>query len=448
MIRKTLNEPTMKQAKVKWATLAGVVASAAFATGAHAQTSDALLNALIKKGVLTEQEAKDIQTEVSKEQPSFPELKLSPSDKTFEIYGDARVRYEMREGQNALSDTYSRDRFRYRLRLGIRGEYKDNWYYGLRLETSAKARSTNVTFGDDAGGPSAKGSDVVHIGQVYLGWKAQDWMTLEVGRMANPLYTTSMVWDPDINPEGASERFTYNVNDRLSVFATLGQFLYDDANPENSVGATPHKNDSFLLAWQTGAKVKINKDMSATIAPTIYNYTGTGDSFSGMFSAANQGAINNLLIVEVPLEFNFMAGPYPMSAFADFAVNTDAGDRASRSGLSGAGNEDKAYQIGLSIGKTKKKGSWSAKAYWQHEELFALDPNLIDSDIFDSHLNMEGFVLSFSYALTDTVAATLTYARADRANKNLPTYASDSDIAVGNSLNDYQLFQADLSWKF
>ena len=42
----------------------------------------------------------------------------------------------------------------------LRGTLVDDWFFGLRIETSASNRSTNVTFGDDAG-PFGKTSDRV-----------------------------------------------------------------------------------------------------------------------------------------------------------------------------------------------------------------------------------------------------------------------------------------------
>ena len=84
-----------------------------------------------------------------------------------EIYGDARVRYEIRTAETGPPDTINtpgdntqRNRARYRLRLGIRGTLVDDWFFGLRLETSSNSRSTNEMFGaEPTGGPFAKADD-------------------------------------------------------------------------------------------------------------------------------------------------------------------------------------------------------------------------------------------------------------------------------------------------
>ena len=405
--------------------------------------ADVLLNLFQKKGLISNQEAKEAREALAQravQPPDASKLKLNPALKGLELFGDARLRYEWREGQSPGSDTLSRERFRYRLRFGAKGEFKDDFYYGLRLETGDSSRSSNLTFGNDAGGPSSKTDDKINVGQIYLGWKATDSLTLEAGRMANPLVTSSLVWDPDITPEGASERFKHSVG-KFDLFATFGQFLYDDANPENPFGTGALKSDAFLLAWQVGAKYNLNDNMSVLIAPTLYNYTGQGDSHGTVYDpsvALGKFAINDLLVFEVPAEFNFTALNRPWKAFADFAVNLQASDRAAAAralapaAYPGTGDEGFAYQIGLQVGKAAKKNTWEAKAFWQHTELFSLDPNLVDSDLFDSIVNFEGFVLQFGYAIRDNITGNLTYARGDRANKSLPTGAGGDIGGVGD----------------
>jgi len=93
--------------------------------------------------------------------------KLFPAITEMELYGDMRLRYEYRGGRTddtpvappgpgvaGTHDWQERERERYRLRLGLRGTLLDDWFFGVRLETSASARSTNVTFGDDTSSSS------------------------------------------------------------------------------------------------------------------------------------------------------------------------------------------------------------------------------------------------------------------------------------------------------
>jgi hypothetical protein len=133
---------------------------------AHAQDNGALLDLLVRKKIITDQEAEELRGELTRDAAatSAGKLKLSTPITEIELYGDTRLRYEIRTAQAGPPDTITspgentqRNRFRYRLRLGLRGTLVDDWFFGLRLETSSNPRSTNVTFGDEAsGGPYSK----------------------------------------------------------------------------------------------------------------------------------------------------------------------------------------------------------------------------------------------------------------------------------------------------
>ena len=471
----------------------------------HAQDAGALLDLLVRKKIITDQEAEEVRAELTKEVAATAagKWKLSTPITELELYGDARIRYEYRGGQTpsnqpgSPSDWNERSRERYRLRIGLRGTLVDDWFFGVRLETSTNPRSTNVTFGDDAG-PFGKASDGMNVGQAYIGYKGFKDITLTFGKMPNPLVTTLMTWDADINPEGAAEQWKHSFNFefggggggetaqsyskdgksvsvaqassepfklKVDVFANFAQFVYDDANPENPIGARPTvggkltpNTDAWLLAWQVGARFNFPKNLYAQLAPTIYNYTGAGDSFNTFYRGGeagvtnatsmgfNQVGVNSLLIFDMPVEIGWRIGELPMRLFGDFAVNLQADDRATAATHPNKGDQRYAYQIGIGIGQLKAKKDWQINVFWQHTEQYSLDPNLVDSDIFDSRVNMEGVAVQAGYALSDAVTFNLTYAHGWRSDNSLGT-GGVGDIAV-NPLDEYNIFQADLNLKF
>src|SRR6476660_9357131 len=134
-----------------------IMAAASFIFGgiaAHAQDTGALLDLLVRKKIITDQEAEELRGELTKDYSQTPagKLKLSTPITEIELYGDARLRYEIRTGEAGLPDRITppgentqRNRARYRLRLGLRGTLMDDWFFGIRLETSSNSRSTNVT---------------------------------------------------------------------------------------------------------------------------------------------------------------------------------------------------------------------------------------------------------------------------------------------------------------
>src|SRR5438309_4886480 len=262
-----------------------ILAAASFIFGgmaARAQDAGALLDLLVKKKIISDQEAEEVRAELTKStaETAAGKWKLSTPINEIELYGDARIRYESRGGESGspngidpAHNIYLRNRERYRLRIGLRGTLADDWFFGIRLETSTNPRSTNVTFGDDAG-PFGKASDSINVGQAYIGYKGFKDITLVAGKMPNPFVNTLMVWDGDINPEGVAEQWKHTFNlsfgggsaateaasygkdgknvaaavtteptkMTLDVFANFAQFVYDDTNPDNPVGPQPVAN--------------------------------------------------------------------------------------------------------------------------------------------------------------------------------------------------------------
>src|SRR6516165_7040904 len=465
-----------------------------------------------------------VEKSVPLEKSAADKWKLSTSITELELYGDIRLRYQYNGGETqsrgpvaapgtgvaGTNDWLERERERYRLRLGLRGTLMDDWFFGVRLETSNNARSTNVTMGDDSasstpggGGPFEKNSDVVYVGQAYGGYKGFPDFTFTAGRMPNPLVVTRMVWDPDINPEGLAEQwkhtFVFGAEPapppsyskdaskdgkmvvaekppepflKLDLFANFGQFVHDDANPENPLGprATTTGNgstqlvpntDAFLLAWQVGARFNFPHNFYFQFAPTLYNYTGNGDTFNIHYQggspyvtnaaslAQNQTGINSLLILDVPAEFGWKAWGIPMRIFTDFATNFEADDRANAAGEGGHGSQRYAFQAGLGIGQLKKKHDWQFNIWYQQIQQYALDPNLIDDDIFNAQENIHGIAAQLAYNFTAAVNLQLTYAHGWQYNGNLGTGGNVGSLAIAtNPTNEYNFFTADLNINF
>ena len=413
--------------------IASLTITVLFGTSIRAQDSGALLDLLVRKKIITDQEAEEVRAELTREvaTTSAGKWKMSAPITELEIYGDARLRYEYRAGRTAANtptappgagvagarDWQERERERYRFRLGLRGTLLDDWFFGVRLETSTSPRSTNVTFGDDSGvnGPYSKDSDRISVGQVYLGYRGFKDVTVTAGRMPQPLVTTPMVWDNDINPEGVAEQWKHSFNLsfggggaesssngygkdgksvapppalsepfnlKLDLFANFAQLIYDDVAIENPLGGRPiasgrlvPQTDALLLAWQVGARLNFPHNIYVQIAPTLYNYTGNGDTFNTHFRggddtltnaaslATNQTGINSLLVYDMPAEFGFNIGELPIRIFGDFAVNLDAEDRAAAAGRPDKDDERYAYQIGVGIGHPKAKHDWQLRAF-------------------------------------------------------------------------------------
>jgi hypothetical protein len=99
-------------------------------------------------------------------------------------------------------------------------------------------------------------------------------------------------------------------------------------------------------------------------------------------------------------------------------------------------------------GSTSKKNAIEARAYWQHVEQYALDPNTLDSDFFEGRANLEGVYLALAYGLTDNIIATFRYGYAHRINDKLGTGGNNLDIPQVNAIHQYNIIQLDLTLRF
>jgi len=421
---------------------------------AIAQDSGALIDLLVKKGVINDQEAEDIRAELVKDFASTPAGKLNLSTPTseFRIAGDVRIRYEGRSGEVA-GDELSRDRLRYRLRAGLYGKMVNNWNWGVRLETATGSRSSNVTMGDDAAGPFAKNSDGIFVGQAFAQFTPTPEWAFTAGRMANPLVTNAMVWDADINPEGFAEAYKHRTG-KAEFGVTLAQFLYNAANTQNLIGVLQNVEDLGLFAYQGTFKYYTGEGVAEffQVAPVVYHYINESGQanplpFRGNFSPTNPFGINNLFVLDIPVEYNWLINGVAARAYGSFAINLDAEARARKFGTPALDGEDKAWLVGFQYGKATNKGEWDARIAYQSVGAFALDANLVDSDVFDSRVNMKGFVVGANYALGAATQLSLTYAAGDRVEESIVAPGA-GDIGANNRLDNYQMLQIDLNLKF
>ena len=422
----TMSLAAIHRARTCSAAVVGCVLALNVFNGLSQDSRDPLLDLMIEKGMLTQEEARKVRMEAdalrtnAPAMPSDSKWKINHAFKSIELYGDVRLRYENRQVSAPDDSRIELNRERAALRVGLRGDIFDDWYYGFRLDTSANPRSPWVTFGTSSSGvpyqgPFGKSTDGLNVGQIYIGWHPTGWLDLTVGKMSNPLYTTAMVWDSDITPEGAAERFKYTIG-RADFFATFGQFLYQDANPTHTAPGLfnlgfDNACPAFLLAWQGGVEYHLTDKLSLKIAPVLYNYAGQGvngnapgstltPDFTGTFVGqgstnslvgntqgwsgypdgyydgftANQTGINDLLVLEIPWEVNLKLDKLNLRLFGDYAQNLEGSERAqaayvaSRSAFQPLGGggiapipspqtaDTKAYQVGFAIGNRDSLG--------------------------------------------------------------------------------------------
>jgi len=503
------------------------------ASSAHAQDSGALIDALVKKGVLSDQEAEDIRTDLTKEYntTSAGKIEISSFISHLQLYGDARLRYQY---QNVRSNTdfagpsggpedESRNRYRYRLRLGALYTYDAHWSAGVRLETGTSASSNN----EDFGRYFDKYGSELNVELIYLEYKnkfslfdgtttvadGKNFKTVtdpgievgvdaRIGKHPKQILLSEAFWDPDTNPAGVSEEFTFsNVGvDGLSFAARGGEYLTSAPNTATApVGSTgtgaltaavnsqgagttaytgiASNNTAALLVAQIEGKYAWSSNANVRIAPLYMDETpgaiiGAGGALQEQNSNNSLGItpaesltsqnpyayLGRFEVAAVPVEVNWKAWGKPMQVWGTYGANLEGGDRLRALGFANEGGQNTFWNAGYQIGQSKVKGDWLASIEWRWIEAASYDTNLSESDWANNGLNQQGFVLRGGYQFTDAVSGLISFYHSNPINSNAnnpgasPLSYAASDIASGNTSAPFEgqvdIIEADLNWKF
>jgi hypothetical protein len=347
-----------------WA-LAGIVA---LTTGAALADDQALIDVLVRKGILSQKEADKIEAEISKNPalapaPASP-LKLAPWIKELKLSGDLRLRWqydqEQRQepsGPNSTGTNHvaQRDRWRFRLRLNAEMKLDAGFFAGFSLTTNNFVDSANQTY---TGGFQNYN---IYISKAFLGWNGYPGLTIIGGKQDNPFYTTDLFYDPNIFPQGLVERidfdklFGWNAagepagyskegkappppapaksKSAFELSLIAGQFIFYDNNESNF--DTDLNTDSYLFEEQLLARYRTDF-FSITFGPSLFIANAGAYGHDSSLAPAKTdflqftngvGEERNLFIVLAPGDITVKVASVPVRFYWDFAYNFEGGQR-------------------------------------------------------------------------------------------------------------------------
>jgi Putative porin len=385
----------MNQYTATWAKLAASVFFCGLAaSAAHAQSSDALLNKLVSKGILTAEEAKELSKDVAKV-PAAP-MPVSSWVSSLKFSGDVRGRYDgvyQSSGNsgagNAIED---RTRFRYRVRFGVTASMTDHLEAGIRLASgeingALNAAGTGI-LGSFGGSPFSANTTMnndasrkfIFVDLAYGKWAPAKWAQFEVGKMISPFWFTDMVLDPDYNPEGGQEKLSYDLGEKHRFSATSGQYVIME---NYSAGGTGNNNDTYLFVNQIDWNAKWTERLSSRVAVGMINFKNQGDISPDLETFINQngtpaagpGAESfNPIIGRAELTFNLKSfpcfhGAFPITVGGEYVQNPAAPSHI-----------NEGYNLGVTFGSSKAKGNWQINYNYKNIETAATWRGLNDDD--------------------------------------------------------------------
>jgi hypothetical protein len=365
-------------------TATGLLVAGALASHAQAQSSDAIIDKLVDKGILTVDEANELKDEADKNFTAAYSVKSGMPDwvTALKINGDFRGRFEGFYADNpAFGD---RARWRYRLRLGITANLRDNLEVGMRLASGdGDPISTNQTLQDN-GSKKPVGIDLA-----YLKWSALNSPSLagalSVGKIENPFVFSDLVFDGDYTPEGAGQQLSYTLTDKQSLKLNAGQFVLDELGSSG--------RDPYLWGGQVRLESIWTPKIASSLGASILAITSEDSLTSASVPDINRGTLRktsvasdgktvsltspvngySTLVADAGVTYNldsapFNTGVFPIRVFGDYLHNFRA-DEASD-----------GYQVGVQFGKAGKRKTWEVSYRWKVLEGDAWWEELTDSD--------------------------------------------------------------------
>jgi hypothetical protein len=378
------------------------------------------------------------------------------------ISGDVRLRYQgdtfvednaifvrPDDTDTLLNTTEDRHRFRYRARLGLKAKLLDyreanvgKVEAGFRMTTGNEDDpvSTNDTLGDYLN------RDSLVFDRAYLKWKWRPinplWdrmpqVSIVGGRFANPWFSSDLVWDSDLNFEGAAVSYETDTEQMrpFNLFFTAGIFPLQEEEFSS--------RDKWFWGGQIGFEYRPSYDMLFTLGTAYYDYhniegiqndptqPGVYDFTAPQFQQKGNTLMDidpstsiktalatdyDILDVYLNANFGFF---YPVQIILEGQYVKNFGfdsDRVTQV----TGNDDPVedtdgYMVGATVGypRITDFGEWNVGLKYKYLGADAVLDAFTDSDFHLGGTNAKGWILKGEYGLYRNVWLTTRWLSSD-----------------------------------
>ena len=351
-------------------------------------------------------------------QPPEAQKKLDELYKRFgaiRFSGDLRFRFESfdNQGFDALTEPPGRRRLRVRARLALDGALSKNFDWGFRLASGlfTDPISTNQTLTDFY---ERKPFALERAFIRYDSKTDRVGVQLVAGKFEPTFRRTQMVWDDDVNVEGASEAIYFKTKSTLRQVKLVAFEL-----PFNEVSAG---KDGILYGAQAQTDWQFSSHVFANLNLAYYDWNRADQVLAGLGAQVTQvnggitngsgvtgnqngplGTTNRLIRNAAGLPTGFQAGfnlfdilgtlnweikKYPVTFTVDYVHNL----------TSRVSDEKNAYWVGGQVGQTKEKGDWLAGYYFTRIEQDAVLVPFNFGDILGSNSRVHMPTLAYQVA--------------------------------------------------
>ncbi len=402
-------------------------------SSARAGETDLLIQKLVEKGVLSPNEAQilvdETKQEVAKQNAKGKNEMLPSWIQTTKLKGDLRLRYQTQQRDAGTV----RNRGRVRYRLGIETKPNEKFLVGVGLSSAEKSSTT-----DDSRSTNQTMHNAFDRGDIRLDYAWGEYKPNSVVRVIGGKYnaigkgylwhTTDMLWDSDINQEGASIHVDLANVLMGTGFLNAGYWALDESSSAASDLGMYYGQAGMIFSPAEPVKIKLaggfyglqGDDTGSLLDGRASGNTIAGGKYAYDFSKVLAGSAE--VVYSFPEE---TSSPIKtVGVFGDYVVNPDPN------------RDNTGYAAGFKFGHKKvgaAKGDWQFKYQYVKLAKDAWLDSFPDSDRYSGNTNVKGHEMILSMGLAKNISLDLDYYR--------------SEILSGTKVAEH-IFQSDINFKF
>jgi hypothetical protein len=282
-----------------------------------------------------------------------------------DFFGDLRLRYEIDNNRNKKFNNQgepnddNRHRGRYRLRFGLRYPIHEDLLFETRLRTGGEEEDPRDDDADmgDAWRVLDIGMDLLNLTYTPE-WLDGIW--IRAGKF-NHIFETnpvmgSLIWDPDVNPDGAALGFSFQPEEGVveSLSLAVGEYLSIEQDRDNEVLTfTAQAACRLALSDSLGAQAGVG--YMGFSNPTPDGNTDLLDLDRGNFLIPGD-YYSEFRIFDSFVALHFDVEEIPVVVSGEWIVNPGARI-----------NQDHGWTLGLAAGTLQEPGD--VRAYYQYQEI-------------------------------------------------------------------------------
>ena len=416
----------------------------------------------------------------------------------FRFSGDVRVR-----GESFFQDCAAcidRNRARVRARFGFDGKLSEDFVGGIYIATGSLGdpTTTNTTF------TNFFDRKTIGLDKAFITYQpvAHKWLQITGGKFAYTWNRTSVTFDPDLNPEGFSEKASWDLHTPILKNFTIGlmQMMFNEASTAS---------DSYALGGQGSARLQIGP-LTTTPSFTLIKWNNPsavlqasgfavqankiGNTTTGTINAGGEGpgcaggsagstalpsfpncafgpnGMTNAIFTDSSGKPRFRSGflyadfilnnqvkthitRLPLNLLLEYEDNLDASDHPLASDgvtvRTDLGSQSHAYLADISLGQTKNKNDVQFGYAWVRQEQDSVISSFNESDQRAPTNILQHRVYGLWKVRPNTVAAfTWWHGRTLNPFLQNAVKASGVTLVAGESEPSLNRYQFDLIYTF